>query len=479
MSMSFRSRVLLALIAVPLLSFSAFAQDRAVALRDITNQQVDERRLREAVASRTLTWLTGSSSNNDYISVGRTANFFGFVALRVSSGQSLTRSAVAQDTLAVLTDDQRGGLVALLEDQKPAHERTLNARHQMNRALEGMLVGEVISEEAFLELGRVYGAAEAELGRVIGQRLGDVAQTLTPDQQMALHDIRTAYISGQGDQIARQPARLRLSQEDKQELVNLAARLLSWTTGSQEFNDFEVVGKPSQHFGFVSLRIESNHGVQRGSVANEVLALLRPDQQQMLDAAAIQNAEVFEDFLAVRAQLMRTLEGALSGATIDASQVAQIGASVGEIEASMTWAQALAMLNVRNSLSDAQSADLLAMRAKYTGTILDTLPDDPIERGRQLFAQCVLCHSATGELAVGPDLTRIVGKRIAADPSFEGYSPALSAFGHAQGAWNEALLDSFLKSPKALVPGTSMGFDGFDAEQDRAALIAYLRSRED
>lgn len=479
MRIHFGRRLFLSVLVVaPILSVSASAQDDVAAIRDIANQQVDERQLREAVASRTLTWLTGSSANNDYISVGRQANFFGFVALRVASGQSLTRSTVAQDTLAVLNETQRAALVSLLEEQEEPFQRTQAARYQMNRALEGLLVGQEISREAFLDLGRAYGTSEAELGHVIGQRLGEVAQTLTPEQEAALVDIRAAHISGQGDRIARQRGQVQIPREDIQQLVNLAARFLSWTTGSQEFNDFEVVGKPSQHFGFVSLRIASNHGVRRGEVAGEVWDLLTPDQQQMLDAAAAHDAQMFGEFLRVRAQLMRALEVALTGEVIDAGQVERLGAAVGEIEASMTWAQAMAMLNVRTSLTEAQSSDLLAMRARYTADIQDSRPDDPIERGRQLFAQCALCHNSADRQAVGPDLSGVIGREIANDASFDGYSPALRAFAEAQGVWSEARLDSFLSSPRSLVPGTFMGFDGFEAAQDRSALITFLRAMD-
>lgn len=106
------------------------------------------------------------------------------------------------------------------------------------------------------------------------------------------------------------------------------------------------------------------------------------------------------------------------------------------------------------------------------------LPEDPVERGRQLFAQCALCHQPTDQQGVGPDLTGIVGRGIAADASFDNYSPALHSFAEAKGAWSEDLLDSFLERPKMLVPGTFMGYDGLEAAEDRSALIAYLKSKQ-
>lgn len=472
-----RETRLLFFVILPLIVFSFTVQSGESAVRDIKKIDINERQLQEAVASRTLTWLTGSSSNNDYISVGRMANYFGFVGLRVASGQSLTRSDVANDTLAVLNEKQRDALIDLLQIQKAPFEETQASRYEMNRALEGLLVGEKITRDSFLELGGAYGRSEAMLGYVVAQGLGDVAQTLTTDQKTALAQIRAAHISGQGQLIERSKLKLKLTREEKQELVNIAARLLSWTTGTREYNDFEVVGKPSQHFGFVSLRQESNHGVKRGVVADEVLQILDAQQETMLDAAAAHNVKEFNEFMSARGRLMRTFEVALSGEMIDAELVRRYGGAVGVLEASMTWAQAMAMLDIRSSMTDVQTVDLLRLRNKYVAAKDVTLPQDPVERGRQLFAQCALCHDSTNVQAAGPNLHGVVGRSIAKDPEYNGYSLALRTYAESGSVWSETVLDSFLESPRSLVPGTYMGFDGLDDAKDRVALIAYLKMK--
>ncbi len=468
------SKTVLAFLVATSLAQPLVAQTDGTALRDLSGHEVKEAQLRSAVASRTLTWLTGTSANNDYVSVGRMANFFGFVALRVSSGQSLTRAHVARDTLAVLEPSQIDILVALLDEQIPPHATTQVSRFEMNRALERLLVGEHVTQDAFLALGRSYGAAEAELGRVIALRFGELASSLNSDQQGRLAMIRKAHATGQPNAVPAPDRRVRLLDVDKQELVNLAARFLSWTTGSPEFNDFEVVGKPSQHFGFVSLRLASGHSVRRGAVAGEVLDLLTRHQRQMLDVSVQQNAEVFPEFLAVRAELMRELEVALQGDFMDQETIHRLGAQVGEIEAMMTWAQASAMLNVRDALSAEQLDALLAMRSKYTVMAPKGAPPDSLDQGRRLFAQCVLCHAPSRDNAVAPNLAGIVGRKVAADAEYSLYSPALRRFAQSEGSWTIELLDAFLRSPRTLVPGTTMGFDGFDSADDRAAILDYL-----
>lgn len=386
----------------------------------------------------------------------------------------MTRAHVARDTLAVLEPPQIDILVALLGAQSPAHAETQAARIEMNRALERLLVGEDVDLAEFLAVGRDYGAAEAELGRVIAQRFGEIVQSLTPDQKTSLAKIHAAQASGRPEKIKSGGGRKKLPKVDRKELNNLAARFLSWTTGSPEYNDFEVVGKPSQHFGFVSLRLASGHSVRRGAVARDVLDLLTPDQRRMLDVAVQQNANAFPDFLAERAKLMRELEVALQGRAIDPETVHQLGGSVGEIEATMTWAQAHAILSVRGALSSEQLDALLAMRATYT---IDTSAGTSlghVDHGRRLFAQCVLCHVPTRENAVAPSLVGILGRKIAADADFDLYSPALKRFGGSNGNWSVDLLDSFLESPCALVPGTTLGFDGLVTAEDRAAILTYI-----
>jgi cytochrome c len=45
--------------------------------------------------------------------------------------------------------------------------------------------------------------------------------------------------------------------------------------------------------------------------------------------------------------------------------------------------------------------------------------------------------------------------------------------------WDYDHLSGFLTAPKAYVKGTAMGFGGLKKVEDRAALIAYLRTLAD
>lgn len=464
------------LMALALSSNAVIAEPNLKPLRDITLEDVGERQLEAAIASRTLTWLTGSSVNNDYVSVGRIANYFGFVGLRVASGHSLSRSDVAFDTLAILNVKQKQALIDLTDDLSETLKQTHIARQAMNRALEGMLIGDMLSREDFDSLAQGYAISEARIGGIIAQRFGEIATTLKPNQIEALNAIRDMHVSGQGHLVDLKKPKIKLPKDEKKELVNTAARFLSWTTGSPEHNDFEVVGKPSQHFGFVSLRIDSNHGVKRGGLAREVESILNADQWSLIEKTALVNADSFDAFLASRSNLLRYLETALTGNKLELDTISELGAKAGAIEAEMTWSQAQAMLEIRGRLSESQAADLIKLRAKYTTMEEVPYASAPLLRGKQLFAQCALCHNTSSAQSIAPDLNGIVGRKIGSDLLYSNYSPAFTELSESNKKWTKDLLDSFLKAPQTVIPGTVMTFSGLDNASDRQAIIAYLES---
>ena len=94
--------------------------------------------------------------------------------------------------------------------------------------------------------------------------------------------------------------------------------------------------------------------------------------------------------------------------------------------------------------------------------------------GEAVFQKyCFSCHTTNGMNRVGPHLRGIVGRHSAAVGSFE-YSAAMK---ESDITWTEDVLDAYLTAPARMVPGTKMIFAGVADPAERAALIAYLKSR--
>ena len=91
--------------------------------------------------------------------------------------------------------------------------------------------------------------------------------------------------------------------------------------------------------------------------------------------------------------------------------------------------------------------------------------------------KCLQCHAlGKGEAnRIGPHLWDVVNQPQA---KVEGFSYSSSAQ-KLKGAWTYDDLNQFLYNPRKYLPGTKMSFAGVKNDQERANLIAYLRTLSD
>jgi len=129
--------------------------------------------------------------------------------------------------------------------------------------------------------------------------------------------------------------------------------------------------------------------------------------------------------------------------------------------------------------STAEAASKVASEAVATATagaseLAARLAAADPEAGRKIARKCAACHDLSDKKRnkVGPALWGVVGRPKAAH---EGYSYS-AAFKNLEGDWTYADLDAFLAKPKAFVPGTKMSFGGLKKPEDRANLLAFLRT---
>lgn len=95
-------------------------------------------------------------------------------------------------------------------------------------------------------------------------------------------------------------------------------------------------------------------------------------------------------------------------------------------------------------------------------------------RGEQVYARCQACHALAAD-RVGPRHCGLFGRLAGSVPGFA-YSEAMKK---SRIVWNDKTLDRFLSAPLAMVPGSSMTYDGVPDPRERADLLAYLRQAND
>jgi cytochrome c2 len=100
------------------------------------------------------------------------------------------------------------------------------------------------------------------------------------------------------------------------------------------------------------------------------------------------------------------------------------------------------------------------------------------DHGKTVFNQCKACHQVgpSAKAGVGPVQNNLLGAKAGSRAGYS-YSAAMKDAGEKGLVWNEDTLDKYLENPKGVVPGTKMIYPGLKNPQDRADVIAYLKTQ--
>lgn len=100
-----------------------------------------------------------------------------------------------------------------------------------------------------------------------------------------------------------------------------------------------------------------------------------------------------------------------------------------------------------------------------------------VENGADVFKKCRACHLVgdTAKHAVGPALNNVIGRKAGTAEGYI-YSDNMRELGQSGLVWSEEQLGRYLENPKAVAPRGKMAFPGIPDAQDRADVVAYLKT---
>ena len=114
----------------------------------------------------------------------------------------------------------------------------------------------------------------------------------------------------------------------------------------------------------------------------------------------------------------------------------------------------------------------LALTLMHAG-IASAQDADDAAKGATAYRLCASCHSLRpGVHLSGPSLAGLWGKRAATIADYTRYTDALKQAGIV---WDQNTFNAWLADPQAMVPGTTMTFQGIRQSDTLSKLIAFLR----
>ena len=104
-----------------------------------------------------------------------------------------------------------------------------------------------------------------------------------------------------------------------------------------------------------------------------------------------------------------------------------------------------------------------------------------VKKGAAAARKCMACHNLQKGQGnkVGPDLYGVIDTPIIRPETGFSYSQAFQDKGKNGFTWTYDNLNQFLTNPREFIPGTKMTFAGINKEQERADVVAYLRTLAD
>ena len=101
--------------------------------------------------------------------------------------------------------------------------------------------------------------------------------------------------------------------------------------------------------------------------------------------------------------------------------------------------------------------------------------DGDVAKGKRVFNKCKTCHElTTAKNKIGPTLQGVIGRKAGTVAGFK-YSSAMQGSGIV---WDETKIQEYISDPKKMVPGNKMVLAPIKSAEQRADVVAYIKSQQ-
>ncbi len=344
--------------------------------------------------------MTGDLGADSFFPPGKVADFWGFQYLRDNdpsemghAGDFLTSAAM--NTLTNLTAEQRAKLVTLATSQVSQINEYGYKRFVLIEAFRRLIEGDLPAGATGLSLDAVK-AYSAELYRLDGEisfaraeLMGKIINEMSLEQK-AYFDAMV----GKGMKewpSATEPEDIRgLDRDTKVAVMTYAADLYSWYAGSIEADIYFCPERHGTYFGSFYLKdikamSDPTYSIPTnltGDLGETMLQKLTPDQAQLITGLVDTQKPSLLGIVDIRRQISVELRKFKDGGAADQATVLSMMEQYGTYDGEIIYNLAVNFAKVSQSLTDAQKAELTALRTELLG-------DQSHPTGAYLYSQAI------------------------------------------------------------------------------------------
>ena len=380
-----RKELLIAALVSVLSALSAQAQEQRPPRREqgrqySIEQATSDRAQLHTIAFDGLAFLTGDFGLDTFLPPGKVSDYFGFQYMRDIDAKEgghntsfLTR--IADNMLAILTDDQKAKLLALAKAQENDIRLFAEKRLPLIQAFRRNLEGTPPAGSKGLDRNAVvkYSADLYELdGLLAFQRamgMGSIIRSLSDQQKTALAKLKFGDSRTWPD-LPEQLDKRSMSHAVNVAMMTYASEMFAWYAGSLEADTYFCPERHGMYFGGFGMKTAPAMGKQNYSISTSLtgdsgdafLATLNEAQRKLVTDLVDRQRQDLAEIVQTRRAIATELRRFQKGESADEAKVLALSKRYGELDGEMSYLYATAFAKIGQTLTAQQKAKLSSMR---------------------------------------------------------------------------------------------------------------------
>lgn len=356
------------------------SKPRDNAQRYSIEQAISDKAQLHTIAFDGLAFLTGDFGCDTFLPPGKVSDYFGFQYMRdIDAKQGghntsfLTR--IANNMLAILTDEQKARLLALAREQEGDIKRFAEMRLPLITAFRRNLEGDLPAGSKGLDKAAIVKCSTALYGLdglLAYQRavvMGGIIRSFDDKQKAALTKLKFGDSSTWPD-VPEQLDKRSTSHEVNVAVMTYASEMFAWYAGSIEADTYFCPERHGMYFGGFGMKTAPAMGKKNYSISTSLtgdsgeafLAALNDSQRKLItDLVDLQRKDLAE-IVKTRRDISTELRRFQKGESADKDKVLTLSKHYGGLDGELSYFYAAAFAQVGQTLTAKQKANLATMR---------------------------------------------------------------------------------------------------------------------